>query len=77
MRNDTVITLWIKGFDGRAGNLSSSNGNLYSYNLKTGYLQNGKAYIMNYRSGGHYISQTTSTHVGLALRNGAILIDAE
>ena len=77
MRNDTVIKQWVRGCDGRAGNLSALRGVLYSYNLKIGYLKNGKAYVMNYRSGGHYKSQTTSTHVGLALRNGAILIDVE
>ena len=77
MRNDTVVSLWSRGMSGQAGNLSSRDGMLYSYNLLIGYIENGKPHVYNYRSGGNYISQTTSCHVGLALRAGAILVEVD
>ena len=75
MKNDSVVSLWAKGLSGRSLNLHSLNGDLYSYNLKIGYTKGGQVFVYNYRSGGKFISQTTSTHVGLALRHGAILVD--
>ena len=51
------------------GQLSTDGRNLYSYNQLIGItLDDGTKVALEYRStkGGHYISQTTSTHVGYA-----------
>ena len=74
MKRSEVIQAWISGTGAYArtpnGSLSSdSRGNLRSYNLVIGTRDSkGQPIVGEFRAlnGGHYISQTTSTHVGLA-----------
>ena len=72
MKLSEVINAWIAGAYARTpnGSLSSDGrGNLRSYNLIIGTRDSkGQPVVGNFRSlnGGHYISQTTSTHVGMA-----------
>ena len=72
MKRQQVINAWIQGKSARTpnGSLSSdSSGNLRSYNLVIGTKDSkGRPVVGNFRSlnGGNYVSQTTSTHVGMA-----------
>ena len=63
-----VIAAWIEGRSARTSNHSfSSDGKmLCSYNLPIGATtERGTRVVGDYTSGGgHYYSQTTSTHVG-------------
>jgi len=73
MRNDQVVRLWLNGGMNTTastsnGNLSTRNGRLYSYNLMIGDRMDNQVRIWDYTSSGSYYSQTTSCHVGLALR---------
>ena len=73
MRNDQVAKLWANG-DLNAvaqtsnGNFSTRQGRLYSYNLMIGVRTPDKTIVWDYTASGEYYSQTTSKHVGLALR---------
>ena len=69
--NRNVAREWSLGIDAQSHNrqLSTDGENLYSYNQLIGItLEDGTKVALEYRStkGGHYISQTTSTHVGYA-----------
>ena len=66
MRNEQVIMAWIDGRPARngRGSLSTDGRHLLSYDLVIG--DGGR--IFDYTSSGEYYSQTTSCHVGLALR---------
>jgi len=71
MRNDQVVRLWLNGAATAStsnGNLSTRNGRLYSYNLMIGDRMGNQVRVWDYTSSGIYYSQTTSCHVGLALR---------
>ena len=73
MRNDQVVRLWLNGGISTTastpnGNLSTRNGRLYSYNLMIGDRMGNQVRVWDYTSSGIYHSQTTSCHVGLALR---------
>ena len=73
MRNDQVVRLWLYGGMNTTartsnGSLSTRNGRLYSYNLMIGDRMGHQIRIWDYTSSGIYYSQTTSRHVGLALR---------
>ena len=73
MRNDQVAKLWANGGMGTTartsnGNFSARGGKLYSYNLMIAERTTDKTIIWDYTSSGEYYSQTTSCHVGLALR---------
>mgnify|MGYP001486452322 CR=1 FL=1 len=77
--NSDVIRYWQRGSraSSQNGNLSTDGMNLYSYNLKIGTKVGGRCKVFNYTASGRYYSQTTSQHVGLALRNSnSDLIDA-
>ncbi len=68
-----IIEGWAAGCDYRATqnrSLWSQDGQLWSYNLLIGYRSaTGHVIVADYTaSGGHYRSQTTSTHVNLAKR---------
>ena len=72
-RRDQVILRWLNGGSGTTastgnGSLSTRDGKLYSYNLLIGDRSDGKTKIWDYTASGVYYSQTTSCHVGLALR---------
>ena len=72
MKLQQVINAWIEGKYARTpnGSLSSDgSGNLRSYNLVIGSRDsNGTAIVGEFRAlnNGHYVSQTTSKHVGMA-----------
>ncbi len=67
MTNAEVIENWNKGKAGKAGSLSTDGSNLYSYNLLIG--KHGGGMIFEHTAkGGSFYSQTTSTHVNLAIR---------
>ncbi len=68
MRNEMVIMAWINGRaagNGR-GSLTTDGVRLLSYDLVIGDSSNRQVY--DYTASGEYYSQTTSKHVGLALR---------
>ena len=68
MTNEQVVRAWAAG--GRAangrGSLSTDGMHLLSYDLVIG--DNRLAQVFDYTISGEYYSQTTSKHVGLALR---------
>tara|TARA_B100000085_G_C18417763_1_gene461352 strand:- start:94 stop:327 length:234 start_codon:yes stop_codon:yes gene_type:complete len=67
MTNEQVIKAWHNGIAAKAGSLSTDGSNLYSYRLLIGKHSGGT--IFNHTApGGSYYSQTTSTHVNLAIR---------
>jgi hypothetical protein len=70
MTNRDVARAWARGVAAKAGNLKTDGGNLWSYGLLIGTIENGRKIVPDYTSGGAlgFISQTTSKHVGLAKR---------
>ncbi len=68
MRNEQVISAWLGGNVAASGNLTTDGVRLYSYNLMIGDRSDNQVRIWDYTSSGSYYSQTTSCHVGLALR---------
>lgn len=68
MRNIEVVRAWSRGHAAKAAHLRTDGRILYSYNLSIGYRDNqGQTVVILWR-GDHRVSQTTSRHVGLALR---------
>jgi hypothetical protein len=73
MRNSDVIRSFTMSREGRAGNLSTDGKVIHSYNLVIGFNLAGETYAIDYTStGGHYKSQTTSTHVNSLKRTGGV-----
>jgi hypothetical protein len=68
MRNKQVIDAWLSGDSAHTNNLSTDGVKLWSYNLMIGDRMDHQSRIWDYTARGHYYSQTTSKHVGLALR---------
>ena len=69
MRNDTVVGLFSRGRRGAAGALRTDGRSLWSYDLKIAEKTLGGIVVADFTSpGGHFVSQTTSTHVNLAKR---------
>jgi hypothetical protein len=68
IRNEQVIRAWYCGEPAAAGNLFTDGVKLYSYRLKIGDRSDGLNRIWDYTASGCYYSQTTSCHVGLAVR---------
>ena len=69
MRNDTVVRLFSRGQRGAAGALRTDGRSLWSYDLKIAEKTLGGIVVADFTSpGGHFVSMTTSTHVGLAKR---------
>ncbi len=70
MTNEQVIYAWLnyRGASSSNGNLSTNGTDLYSYNLKIASHRDGQNRVWDYTSSGDYHSQTTSCHVGLAIR---------
>jgi len=75
MKNIQVISAWKSGQRGHANNgrgaLRTDGNRLWSYALCIGRSdEEGNKILFDYTSkGGQPVSQTTSTHVGLAKRN--------
>jgi hypothetical protein len=68
MRNEQVIMAWVSGkvaSNGR-GSLTTDGSRLLSYDLVIGDSNSER--VFDYTASGEYYSQTTSKHVGLALR---------
>jgi len=68
MRNEQVITAWLNGVAARAGNLWTDGVKLFSYNLLIGDRSDCQNRVFDYTASGEFVSQTTSCHVGLAIR---------
>ena len=73
MRNRDVIRSFTMSRQGRAGNLATDGKVIHSYNLVIGFNLKGETYAIDYTAtGGHYKSQTTSTHVNALKREGGV-----
>ena len=73
MKNKEVIRRFTIGREGRAGNLSTNGKTIKSYGLTIGFNLSGDSFAIDYTStGGHYRSQTTSTHVNALKREGGV-----
>ena len=69
MKNLEVANAWAAGTPGKSGTLTTDGSVLRSYKLQIGYTRgDGTKVLLDYTASGKYVSQTTSTHVGLALR---------
>ena len=79
MRNEQVIKAFTKEREAKAGKLYSDGKSIYSYCVTIGFNMAGRCFVIDYTStGGHYISQTTSTHVNRIKREAGVkVISAE
>ena len=69
MRNDAVVSAFSRGQRGAAGSLRTDGRSLWSYDLKIAEKTLGGIVVADFTSpGGHFVSMTTSKHVGLAKR---------
>ena len=69
MRNDAVVRAFSRGQPCAAGALHTDGRSLWSYNLKIAEKTLGGIVVADFTSpGGHFVSMTTSKHVGLAKR---------
>ena len=68
MRNEQVVLAWLWGNAARTQNLWTDGLKLFSYNLLIGDRSDCQIRIFDYTASGQFISQTTSCHVGLAMR---------
>ena len=68
MCNHEVVNNWAQGNEGFTRALRTDGNNLYSYNLRIGITgPDSEKIVFDFTSGGgKFMSQTTSTHVGLA-----------
>lgn len=69
-RNDQVANAWANGESARNGRYTfhTDGSNLYSYRLLIGFTSaNGNKMLLEHRAP-HFVSQTTSCHVGIAAR---------
>ena len=67
--NSDVINSFLYGRSAAAGRLHTTGNVLYSYNLKIAEWTTEGVIVYDFTSGGgEYISQTTSTHVGMIKR---------
>ena len=71
MCNAEVVNNWMRTRDGFTRSLRTDGSNLYSYNLRIGITgPDGEKILFSFdKGGGKFVSQTTSTHVGLAARH--------
>ena len=79
MRNEQVIKAFLMEREGKAASLVSDGKRIYSYGVTIGFNMAGRSFVIDYTStGGHYISQTTSTHVNRIKREAGVkVISAE
>ena len=68
MTNEQVVMAWISGRKAKngRGSLTSDGAHLLSYDLVI--AERSRQSIFDYTASGEYYSQTTSAHVGLAIR---------
>ena len=71
MSNAEVVENWAYGNEGFTRSLRTDGNSLYSYNLRIGITgPDREKIVFDFSSGGgRFMSQTTSTHVGLARRH--------
>ena len=74
-KNKQVAESFINGQHSQSGHLWTDGQNLFSYGLKIGETRGAQKVVFNYTASGEYRSKTTSTHVRLAERCGAKLIE--
>ena len=78
---DLILKAWINNEQGRTrtDSFTTGNGNLYSYNVQIGYTRDdlSKCVVDHTAKGLGFVSVTTSSHVGKAIRycneNGILL----
>ena len=75
MTNKQAVQSFIRGIPGQAGRIWTDGQDLFSYGLKIGTTRGAQKVVFNYTASGEYRSKTTSTHVRLAERCGAKLIE--
>jgi len=68
LRNESVVYAWTNGERAASGHMSTDGVDLFSYSLKIASRADSETRIWDYTARGKYVSQTTSCHVGLALR---------
>lgn len=67
MKNKDVVKAWSEGRAAHTKHLKTDGQTLWSYNLPIGKTEGGAKIVFDYTtSGGHFMSNTTSLHVGLA-----------
>ena len=71
MSNAEGVENWAYGNEGFTRSLRTDGNSLYSYNLRIGITgpDDEKIVFSFDKGGGNFMSQTTSTHVGLARRH--------
>jgi len=75
MTNKQAVQSFIQGHHGKAGHIWTDGQDLFSYGLKIGETRGIQKVVFNYTASGEYQSQTTSSHVRLAERCGAKLVE--
>ena len=77
MCNAEVVDRWVQGCEGFTRSLKTDGRDLWSYDLKIGTTcdTTGKILIDYTADGGWFISQTTSSHVGLARVLADLIVD--
>ena len=70
MKNEQVVRQWVNNNKAKGGRIRTDGSSIYSYNQLIGVTaDDGSKIVLDYTSpAGHYISQTTSTHVGVCKR---------
>ena len=67
--NEQVINSFLYGRSAQAGRLHTNGSALYSYSLKIAEWTDNGVIVYDFTStGGHFVSMTTSQHVGLIKR---------
>jgi len=78
LRNSKVVDAWLSGEAASNASMRTDGVNLYSYQLRIGFKDDGSPTVFDYTASGVYYSQTTSKHVGLAARQpGVKLVQPE
>ena len=74
MTNESVVESWKNNVIASTKNLRTDGLNLYSYNLRIGYTENGiKVAIDHTAASGSFYSKTTSKHVSYAKKKSDIV----
>ena len=70
MKNEQVVRQWVNNNKAKGGRIRTDGSSIYSYNQLIGVTaDDGSKIVLDYTSqAGHFISQTTSTHVGVCKR---------
>ena len=80
MKNSHIVNAWLNSDTGYKGimhtkHLSTDGDNLFSYGLRIGETIEGNKVVYDYTAkSGHFYSQTTSQHVGLAKQSSSTYI---